>query len=276
MLLGRLKEKAIYQRSPLFSGITCAFLNSTVPSQEKWWKNQWGADVPGSTDASKNYGKYVKRAQRAEAKRALKRLQGINKAPKKLFQGGVTGWEAWRKINQQTWQNANTWKNFNNEANSKPRTRVKSNANHSARSRERAKENKRKSKNKNTHFPWDDDPDEKVFEVKLGGRWFYWSFSKLDEFKNQKSWNWTRRRTYLENDESEDETLSIGSASDRVTLGLAPNGPLKLDDVKQAFRQCALKWHPDKNPGPSKVIAEENFKRCGAAYKALCDAFSVF
>ncbi|KAH9321784.1 hypothetical protein KI387_016423, partial [Taxus chinensis] len=166
--------------------------------------------------------------------------------------GNVPGWDAWRKLNQQTWQNLNTWNFVNDQANSKGRTKEKASNSQSARTRERVKENKRKCKSKCPHFPWDDDPDERVVEVKLGGRWFYWSFSKWDKFKWQTSRNCTGRRKYPESDASDDETLSIGSASDRTILGLAPNGPLKLDDVKQAFRQCAFKWHPDKNPGPSK------------------------
>ncbi|KAK7316980.1 hypothetical protein RJT34_00835 [Clitoria ternatea] len=66
----------------------------------------------------------------------------------------------------------------------------------------------------------------------------------------------------------------LGSGSDRTILGLPPTGPLKIEDVKNAFRLSALKWHPDKHQGPSQAIAEEKFKLCVNAYKTLCNALS--
>ncbi|KAJ0097468.1 hypothetical protein Patl1_27730 [Pistacia atlantica] len=57
-------------------------------------------------------------------------------------------------------------------------------------------------------------------------------------------------------------------------LGLPRRGPLKIEDVKNAFRLSALKWHPDKHQGPSQAMAEEKFKLCANAYKSLCDALS--
>ncbi|CAM6007672.1 unnamed protein product [Sphagnum balticum] len=62
---------------------------------------------------------------------------------------------------------------------------------------------------------------------------------------------------------------SVGAASDRVALGLSPVGPLTLNDVKLAFRQCALRWHPDRHHGEQKSLAEKNFKRIGDAYRTL-------
>ncbi|KAI3843925.1 hypothetical protein MKW92_040327 [Papaver armeniacum] len=59
--------------------------------------------------------------------------------------------------------------------------------------------------------------------------------------------------------------------SDRLALGLSAFGPLKLDDVKNAYRSCALRWHPDRHQGCSKDLAEEKFKLCSAAYQSLCD-----
>ncbi|TYZ61051.1 hypothetical protein PybrP1_002656 [[Pythium] brassicae (nom. inval.)] len=38
-------------------------------------------------------------------------------------------------------------------------------------------------------------------------------------------------------------------------------------DIKRAYRQLALKWHPDKNPGDPR--AESEFLRIGAAYESL-------
>src|SRR5258708_9378479 len=42
------------------------------------------------------------------------------------------------------------------------------------------------------------------------------------------------------------------------------------DDIKKAYRQCALKHHPDRNPGDK--AAEDKFKEASEAYAVLSDA----
>jgi molecular chaperone DnaJ len=51
-------------------------------------------------------------------------------------------------------------------------------------------------------------------------------------------------------------------------LGVARNA--SSEDVKKAYRQMALKHHPDRNPGDKE--AEEKFKEAAEAYAVLIDA----
>lgn len=47
-------------------------------------------------------------------------------------------------------------------------------------------------------------------------------------------------------------------------LGVSKNA--SLDEIKRAYRQLAMKWHPDRNKDPG---AEEHFKRINEAYAVL-------
>ncbi len=50
-------------------------------------------------------------------------------------------------------------------------------------------------------------------------------------------------------------------------LGVAAHAT--LDEIKSAYRQLALKYHPDRNPG--NKFAEEEFKKVSEAYQVLSD-----
>ena len=52
-------------------------------------------------------------------------------------------------------------------------------------------------------------------------------------------------------------------------LGVPENA--SQEDIKNAFRKLAFKYHPDKNPGNEKQ-AEEKFKEINEAYSILGDA----
>ncbi len=41
------------------------------------------------------------------------------------------------------------------------------------------------------------------------------------------------------------------------------------DELKKAYRRCAMKFHPDRNPGDA--AAEASFKECKEAYEVLSD-----
>lgn len=41
------------------------------------------------------------------------------------------------------------------------------------------------------------------------------------------------------------------------------------DEIKRAYRKCAMKYHPDRNPGDAE--AEKKFKQCAEAFEVLSD-----
>ncbi|XP_037496759.1 uncharacterized protein LOC105646522 isoform X3 [Jatropha curcas] len=134
---------------------------------------------------------------------------------------------------------------------------------------------------KSFQFCEDDIDVENIFRSMFGGnRYFYWSFinggnpqwRSSSSYSNYYGRNWRYRVEYDHDSSTEsDDNVDSNLASERIALGLNASGPLKLEDVKNAYRACALKWHPDRHQGSSKAIAEEKFKHCSAAYQSLCD-----
>ncbi|KAF6151830.1 hypothetical protein GIB67_010404 [Kingdonia uniflora] len=116
------------------------------------------------------------------------------------------------------------------------------------------------------HFVYNVEEDlDTIFQSAfVGERFSYQSFVNGDDrsqtgnshrysSNHKTSSNWRYRseddyRTYKDFSENSDPDLS----SDRSILGLSTYGPLKLEDVKTAYRTCALKWHPDRHQGSTK------------------------
>ncbi|KAJ0548022.1 putative harbinger transposase-derived protein [Helianthus annuus] len=130
--------------------------------------------------------------------------------------------------------------------------------------RESKAHQKRKKMEKSKHtFEEFDDP-EKHFQATFGNRRYFWSFKSWEESFSQSKksgckYSNTRNkwRTVSDDDDEsseDDDSYVVGSHSDRVALGLPTNGPLKIEEIKNAFRLSALKWHPDKHQGPSQSL----------------------
>ncbi|XP_022894164.1 uncharacterized protein LOC111408663 isoform X4 [Olea europaea var. sylvestris] len=197
------------------------------------------------------------RQKRADAKKALKNL---------IFNGGCS------KSTAETFHHieAECEDQYNKKSRIKP-----------ARQARRAyhKKIKRKLRRDNMFEDFDAHP-ERIFQATFGKRCFTWTFKPWEMgFDWRENFSWNNRR-YEEHDtkggtEFTSGSTIVGTYSDRITLGLPPAGPLKIEDVKTAFRSSALKWHPDKHQGPSQADAEEKFKHCVNAYKSLCIALST-
>ncbi|KAL3353537.1 hypothetical protein AABB24_018319 [Solanum stoloniferum] len=241
--------------------------HSTSICSEKW-KNKWNSDFRGSQQPTKNYIRYETRQKRADSKKALKNL---------LFYGASGN----------SFENESSTINDRWDMDRDDRSEKKSEYKSAARLRDRSRRRMRKMKKRRLCEEFDEYP-ESVFEATFGNKWYTWSFrpgkssSFEDLFSRRQETDWSEQRHYRWDNETENEThtesknesCNIGSYSERTVLGLPPRGPLKIEDVKNAFRLSALKWHPDKHQGPSQAAAEDKFKTCVTAYKSLCNAFS--
>ncbi|KAG8383761.1 hypothetical protein BUALT_Bualt04G0047400 [Buddleja alternifolia] len=124
----------------------------------------------------------------------------------------------------------------------------------------------------------DENSFERVFHSTFGKQGFTWNSDTGFDWRENSRWSNSRfdEQNYKSTTGSDVESCIIGAYADRKILGLPTAGPLKIEDVKAAFRSSALKWHPDKHQGSSQAdAAEEKFKHCVNAYKSLCNAFST-
>ncbi|EOX92389.1 hypothetical protein QUC31_003611 [Theobroma cacao] len=244
-----------------------ASFHSTPVTCEKW-KNKWNYDEKRAQQPSKTYVRYAVRQKRADAKRALKDL---------LFNTGSSNISF--QDDDPIWKFDGTEGQDSDGSNKKWRSRFPG--------RRAGKSNHKKIKRRfrRESFSGDFDHPETIFQATFGNKWYTWSSRGESSFQNSESgyewreksgWTNQRRKQWetMSETESEDESCAVGSCSDRSILGLPPTGPLKIEDVKNAFRLSALKWHPDKHQGPSQAMAEEKFKLCVDAYKSLCNALA--
>ncbi|KAI9108693.1 hypothetical protein K1719_020340 [Acacia pycnantha] len=250
-----------------------AFHSTSFSSQK--WKNK----------SNSNNVRFVVREKRSDAKKALKDL---------LYNSGSSQFssqkrETWKLEGDQNWCGDQD-KPGDRDNKGRPKSRRRN-----GKSRRNTK-----GKIRRESFCEDKDGPDTIYCARFGYRSSTWSFcdrqgssfedstSGFDQRREREHSRWANRsRTRKWTLESDDESASdvesdddihscrVGLLSDRTILGLPLTGPLKIEDVKKAFRLSALKWHPDRHQGPSQETAEEKFKQCVNAYKSLCSAIST-
>eukprot|EP00268_Persea_americana_P049181 TRINITY_DN5247_c0_g4_i1.p2 TRINITY_DN5247_c0_g4~~TRINITY_DN5247_c0_g4_i1.p2 ORF type:complete len:310 (-),score=46.11 TRINITY_DN5247_c0_g4_i1:2148-2969(-) len=264
----------IASNSPHVASISLrAALFHSTPVSDRKRRTHWDSGVGSFRDSSKRHNSYAKRVRKMGAKQTL--LRNINAYADHLFESWKEG-DYENDPSSSRWFKRQYWDN-----------RTKKNSNGSWGFQWR-------SCRRNEGFQFchsDGEEIEIIFRSAIGGeRDFRWSFNSEKDFNwrnssgysnYRSSWNWRFGTDDEDSVDDEDDTstdcYSSESvlASDRQILGLSALGPLNLEEVKNAYRACALRWHPDRHQGPSKVAAEEQFKHCSAAYQNLCDKLAT-
>ncbi|KAL8251569.1 hypothetical protein R6Q59_035262 [Mikania micrantha] len=265
-----LNASRIRSTSPLISSSFAAYFRSNPASFEKWkdkWINQSDFE---DVKPSKTYIKYKTRQKRADAKKALNDI---------FFGSGRSNFtlegEFFKRRRSKSWDGDPIEEKKKRDPSARSASKV----------HQKRKKNKSKKANFFEEFDDDDVDDPRThFHATFGNRRYSWSFKSWEESFSQSQTsgfeysNARNKWRTVSDDESTDDNDSyvVGSHSDRITLGLPINVPLNIEEVKNAFRLSALKWHPDKHQGPSQALAEEKFKLCVSAYKSLCNELSRF
>lgn len=231
-----------------------AFFHST-PFLERGRRNQWEA----------RYDHHHRRSRKQQYKRFI--LRDVSSYAEELFKS----WQSEFDSEHGFPNRGPSWFRGQNETN-----RSRGNNSHNQRHRSKGR--------RGFEFSEDYPEVETIFRNAFAGRrYFFWSFVNDDHSRwghssgysngHRSSWNWRyhSEEEYEYDSSPEQDSLQSSFASNRLALGLSATGPLKIDDVKTAYRACALKWHPDRHLGESKTVAEEKFKLCTAAYQSLCD-----
>ncbi|CAL5430809.1 unnamed protein product [Camellia sinensis] len=252
------------QSNPFNIRAALALFHST-PLLDRRRRTHWDSGGGAYRDSSKRSNHYSKRFRKLHSKQTL--LRNVSAFAEHLFQSWHNGFDEYDPSSS---QGSSTFRcEYGAKVPKGGRTGTK--GSHSS---------------GNFHFCKDDIDVETIFRSSFGGnRHCYWSFVDEDfsrwrsssGYSNnyRTSWNWRHGDEEDYDSSTESDSSESDLASDRLALGLSANGPLKLEDVKNAYRVCALKWHPDRHQGSSKAVAEEKFKACSAAYQSLCDKLLV-
>jgi DnaJ-class molecular chaperone len=70
----------------------------------------------------------------------------------------------------------------------------------------------------------------------------------------------------MDKDKDKDKDMDAAHARELLGLKAQAEGAGAADDIRRAYKQAALRWHPDKNPGKD---ASTMFARVNAAYELL-------
>lgn len=258
-----------------FSAIQSASFHSTAVCNERSNK-KWNHDFARSKQQPvKQSIRFTTHEKRDDTKRALKNLLFNSGAFENAFQHEG---RSRKKVDEKSSWNPE----LGNDSDSSTQKR-RSKTNPVERTKSQLKRKLRRG-----YLYEDDERREAAFQAAFGNRLNSWNFNSFDKFSFQNSksgFEWTEdsysknnrnKKWEAASDIESDEEEDVGSHLDRATLGLPPSGPLKMEDVKNAFRLSALKWHPDKHQGGSlQAEAEEKFKLCVNAYRSLCNAISA-
>ncbi|XP_009798146.1 uncharacterized protein LOC107817380 isoform X1 [Nicotiana tabacum] len=239
-----------------------ASLFHSSPILERRRRTQWDSGRSAYKGSSRRSNFYSRRYRKLNSRETL--FENVNAFAEQFFQG----WQPDRDEYDPSSSRDSSW--FRRD--------FRASGNKGGRSR-----NKGPHQQRGFQFFEDNDIEiETFFRSAFGGnKYYYWSFMNEEpQWRNSSSYSnnhrWNQRYQYSDYDESTDsENSESDLSSQRVTLGLNASGPLNLEDVKNAYRVCALKWHPDRHQGSSKAVAEEKFKACSAAYQCLCDKLAL-
>ncbi|KAL6337421.1 hypothetical protein AAG906_036735 [Vitis piasezkii] len=257
-------KAALINPNPNCTNLRTALFHST-PVLDRRRRTHWNFGGGASRNSSQRFNYYA-RSRKLHAKQTL--LRNVSAYAEYLFQSGQSDHDEDDGFSSKgpSWFRKQYW--------DKGSKRDQGNAGPQSRSW------------RGFQFCEDDIEVETILRSAFGGsRTFYWSFINEENpqwgsssgYRNnyRSSWNWRDRMDEEYGYSTDSDSSESDLASHRMALGLSVSGPLKLEEVKNAYRTCALKWHPDRHQGASKAIAEEKFKLCSAAYQSLCDKLAV-
>lgn len=253
-------------------GIRVALIHESSSCHEKW-DNKWKSTVYGYMDAHvqrKRHRQYVKRQNRAADKRALLQWRSVEMDAedfREVHERRRQKIESTQK--PQTPTSSGYSRRFENEWRAfekKYRGRYEYHAKHQTYTR-----SEKAADTEDPTFGATGQPGDRGYGESESAKYrrHFWS-NTWRGFGGGSDWDYgANSRWETPYQARAPKSINIGSSADRLVLGLSPAGPLSLEELKLAFRQCALTWHPDRHDGDQKLVAEAKFKRVGDAYRTL-------